>query len=236
MTGSAICIIPARGGSKRVPGKNIRPLGGKPLIAHSIEAALSCGQFRDVVVSTDSAEIAKIAREHGASVPFLRDAALADDFTGTAEVLRDALAQLGDQGDDYLCCLYPTAPLVTPGDLTAAFERIRETGADNLVCVTEYDFSPWRALVEDDQGRLKFNWPEHELTRSQDLDRLVHDAGAFYWLRLKPFMAGGPIVAPNSVGYAMDRLRCVDIDTEEDFRFAEMLYRFMKEGSGSDDA
>lgn len=231
MAGSAICIIPARGGSKRIPGKNMRPFGGKPLIAHSIAAALESRLFSDVVVSTDSTEIAEIATGHGASVPFMRDAALADDFTGTAEVLRDAIERLDARQTDYLCCLYPTAPLIRSSDLIAAYEQICSTGANNLVCTTEYDFSPWRALREGENGRLDFNWPEYALTRSQDLSRLIHDAGAFYWLRMGPFMDGGEIVAPGSVSYEMDRLRCVDIDTEEDFRFAEMLFRFLNEGA-----
>lgn len=236
MSGRAICIIPARGGSKRVPGKNIRPFAGKPLIAHSVAAALESGLFADVVVSTDDEAIAGIAREHGASVPFMRDPALADDHAGTAEVVLDAIGRIGAAEFDHVCCLYPTAPLVTADDLRAAQARLVETGAEGLVAVTDYDFPPLRAFHEGNDGRLAFNWPEHALTRSQDLPELLHDAGAFYWLRIPEFLDHKRLIPDNTTGYRLPRWRAVDIDTEDDFRFAQFLFERLATEGGHGDA
>lgn len=224
-----ICVIPARGGSKRVPGKNVRPLAGLPLIAHPIRAALASGCFARVVVSTDDERIAAIAREHGAETPFLREAKLADDFTGTAEVIVDAIERLGAQDAPCVCCLYPTAPFVRPQDLRDSLARFRRSGAYSMNSITEYDFPPLRAFSLSDDGRIAFNWPQYELTRSQDLPRLVHDAGAFYWLDTARFLKRQRLVGEDSIGWPMERLRAVDIDTEEDFHVAEFLMRYHEE-------
>ncbi|MFZ1813843.1 MAG: pseudaminic acid cytidylyltransferase [Rhizobiaceae bacterium] len=234
---SAICIIPARGGSKRIPRKNIRPLGGLPLIAHPIRAALQCGLFARVIVTTDDEEIAAISREHGAEVPFMRDAALADDFTGTADVIVDAIERAGTRAHEYTCCLYPTAPLISSQDLVSALDNLRQSGADSLVSTTHFDFPPLRAFsVSPDGGpggepggRIAFNWPEFAMTRSQDLPELVHDAGAFYWMKTATFMHSRAIVTADTIGYRLDRLKAIDIDTEEDFRIAEVLFRLATE-------
>ena len=230
----AVCIIPARGGSKRVPGKNIRPLSGKPLIAHSIEAALASGCFARVIVSTDHESIAGTAREYGAETPFMREAALSDDHTGTAAVVADAVRRAGAESAAFLCCLYPTAPLVRPRDLADALERLKASGAQALLSVADFDYPPMRALKCLDDDRVAFNWPEHTMTRSQDLPAMVHDAGAFYWYRTADFMAAPAMVLADTVAYKLDRLRAADIDTEEDFRFAEALMRFHAEGGGND--
>ncbi len=210
-----------------MPRKNIRLFAGLPLIAHPIRAALQSGVFRQVVVSTDDEEIASIARQHGAEVPFIRNAALADDFAGTAEVVTDALQQLAPA--TICCCLYPTAPMVTPDDLRDAANLLTRSGADTVVAVTGYDFPPQRAFRLSDDGRLAWNWPEHELTRSQDLPELVHDAGAFYFLDVARFLARKRIVGPHALPLHIDRLRAVDIDTEEDFRFAEALFAMSRD-------
>ncbi|MCG6859400.1 MAG: pseudaminic acid cytidylyltransferase [Salaquimonas sp.] len=230
----AICIIPARGGSRRVPGKNIRSLAGKPLIAHSIAAALDSGCFARVIVSTDDEKIAETGRHYGAEIPFMRSAELSDDHTGTAAVVADAV-QRADAGDfPFLCCLYPTAPLVRPRDLAKALARLKESGAQALISVTDFDYPPLRALKPLENGRVSFNWPEYTMTRSQDLPPLVHDAGAFYWYRTADFMAAPNMVLADTIAFRLDRLRAADIDTEEDFRFAESLMRFHAENDGGD--
>jgi N-acylneuraminate cytidylyltransferase len=218
-----ICIIPARGGSKRVPRKNILPLAGRPLIAHSVHCALESGLFRDVVVSTDDDEIAEVSRIHGASVPFRRAAHLADDNAGTAEVVADAIIRLAAYDGEHVCCLYPTAPLVRPDNLRDAYAIARREGVDSVIAVTEFDFPPLRAYRQTGDGHLAFQWPEHELTRSQDLPHMFHDAGAFYWLRTAPFLKRLRLTGPASLPYFMPRLSAVDIDTHEDVAFAEML-------------
>ncbi|MEC9343719.1 MAG: pseudaminic acid cytidylyltransferase [Pseudomonadota bacterium] len=225
----AICIIPARGGSRRVPGKNIRLFAGKPLIAHSIAAALASGCFARVIVSTDDEAIAAAARDFGAEIPFMRDAALADDHTGTAAVVADAVRRADATGSAFVCCLYPTAPLVRAGDLRDALARLREDGAQSLISVAEFDYPPLRALKVLADGRVAFNWPEHTMTRSQDLPQLVHDAGAFYLFTTETFLADPRMVSADTLAWPLERLRAVDIDTEEDFRFAEALMRFQSE-------
>lgn len=225
MTGQSICIIPARGGSKRIPRKNIRDFAGKPLIAHSIAAAHASKCFGRVIVSTDDTEIARIAADHGAETPFLRDPSLADDNTTTSQVLLDAIDRMG--GDhEFTCCIYPTAPLLQPSDLAKSLERLRDSDAYTLIATTEFDYPPLRALAVDDSSFVTFRFPEQALVRSQDLRPLVHDAGMFYWLRTAPFHRHRAIVGERTLGYPMDRLNCVDIDNEEDWRFAEQLYAF----------
>lgn len=228
----AICIIPARGGSKRVPGKNIRLIGGLPMIAHPIRAALASGLFSRIVVSTDDAGIAEIARAHGAETPFVRDAALANDTAGTAGVVLDAIARLGAQSVPFVCCLYPTAPLIVADDLKRTFELMQTSGADGVVPVTHFDFPPQRAFRIAENGRVAFASPQHALTRSQDLAELVHDAGAFYWLRTGAFLASRRIVSDNTVGYRLPRHRAIDIDTEEDFLLAEAMFAASRGSAG----
>lgn len=228
----AVCIIPARGGSKRVPGKNVRPLAGRPLIAHSIVAARDSGCFARVIVSTDDETITRVAREHGAETPFMRSAELSDDHTGTAAVVADAVERAGARDAEFLCCLYPTAPLVRPADLADARDRLEASGAQALISVADFDYPPLRALKWLDNDRVAFNWPEHTMTRSQDLPPLVHDAGAFYWYRTADFMAAPAMVLEDTIAFKLDRLRAADIDTEEDFRFAEALLRFHAEDGG----
>ncbi len=228
-----LCIIPARGGSKRVPRKNIRPLAGLPLIAHSIRTAQASDLFEAVIVSTDDAEIAAIARGHGAQTPFVRAAELAGDHAGTAEVIADAIHKLDAEQRTHICCFYPTAPLIETRHLREAHSLICNEGSYSVITVTDFDFPPMRAYRLTGDGHLAFNWPEHELTRSQDLPHLVHDAGAFYWLSTQPFLERMRLTGPTTLPYALDRLSAADIDTEDDFRFAEMLYELRRRQDGS---
>lgn len=227
MANQPICIIPARGGSKRIPRKNIAPFNGKPLIAWSIEAAKASGLFSQIVVSTEDDEIASVSREHGAETPFMRDPSIADDHTTTADVLLDALDHLSATGS--ACCLYPTAPMITATDLKSAYEKLIANKADCVVSVTEYDFHPLRAFETGTDGALQFKWPENALTRSQDLPELVHDAGAFYFFHVAALRHQGKLVMDNTLSLPLPRSRAVDIDTPEDFVLAEILHRHQLE-------
>jgi pseudaminic acid cytidylyltransferase len=225
-----ICIIPARGGSKRIPRKNILSFNGKPLIAWSIETAIKSQIFSKVVVSTDDKEIAEISKNHGAEVPFVRNAKLADDFATTAEVLLDALTKT--EPTQYTCCLYPTAPLLTVEDFQTAFKRLKHEDADSIISITEFDFHPLRAFEVQKDNRLDFKWPENALTRSQDLPTLLHDAGAFYFIKTAAFIEQKKLVMENTIGHRIERRRAIDIDTPEDFDFAELLHKSLKADEG----
>ena len=223
MTSKPICIIPARGGSKRIPRKNIISFNGKPLIAWPIETALQSEVFSKVIVTTDDDEIATIAQKYGAEIPFMRAAGLANDFATTAEVIRDALTKL--EQTDHVCCLYPTAPLIRADDFQNAYSRLVETNSDCVITVTEYDFHPLRAFQVEQDGKLDFKWSENALTRSQDLPNLLHDAGAFYFFKTAAFIKQNKIVMEKTTGYQIERSRAVDIDTLEDLEFAKLLHQ-----------
>ncbi len=230
----AVCIIPARGGSKRIPGKNIRPLGGLPLIAYSIRAALQSNCFARVIVSTDDEAIAQAAADHGAQTPFVRSAELANDFATTADALADAIERSGESSRPIICCLYATAPMVLAQDFIDARESLVANKADCVMSVTDYDFAPQRALSAAADGTLSFVHPEFALTRSQGLTRQVHDAGMFYMLANASFAKSGQIVSGRTFGHFIERARAIDIDTPEDFEFAEMLFEMRKrQGRGS---
>lgn len=223
MTSKPICIIPARGGSKRIPRKNITPFNGKPLIAWSIETAIKSEVFSKVIISTDDEEIADVAKQYGAETPFIRDANLADDFATTAEVIADSLTKLDPT--NHTCCLYPTAPLIRADDFKNAYLKLIETNAESIIAVTEYDFHPLRAFELKEDGKLDFKWPENALTRSQDLPGLLHDAGAFYFFKTSAFQAQNKLVMKNTIGHTIERNRAVDIDTPEDLEFARLLHQ-----------
>lgn len=226
-------ILPARGGSKRIPRKNIRPFLGKPIIAYGIEAARSAGVFDRIIVSTDDDEIAQVAESHGAEAPFRRPAALSDDLTGTAAVVRHALAWLADAGApaDFACCIYATAPFVRPEDLIEGLDRLEASSQCYAFSVASFPFPIQRALRRRGQGVGMFH-PEHAETRSQDLEEAYHDAGQFYWGRAQAFLAGTPLFAETSIPVVLPRWRVQDIDTEEDWRRAEHLYRALLADGG----
>ena len=231
MASKPICIIPARGGSKRIPRKNIAPFNGKPLIAWSIETALNSEVFSRVVVSTDDVEIANTAKKYGADIPFMREAALSNDFATTADVIEGTFKKL--EQTKYACCLYPTAPLIKTHDIKDAYSKLVETNADCIITVTEYDFHPLRAFEIEQDGKLSFKWPENALTRSQDLPSLRHDAGAFYFFKTTAFKQQNKLVMDNTIGHLIERSRAVDIDTPEDLEFAKILHKQMQDNENA---
>lgn len=225
-----LAIIPARGGSKRIPRKNIKFFCGKPMIVWSIDAALQSGCFDHVIVSTDDAEIADVARQHGAEVPFMRPAQLSDDHTGTTAVVQHAVQWFQQQGMsiEHACCLYATAPFVTAGDLLRGLEILQGNDCDYAFSVTSYAFPIQRAIRLTDRGRIEMFNPEHFVTRSQDLEEAFHDAGQFYWGRAQAWLEGKVIFRADSVPVLLPRHRVQDIDTAEDWERAEWLFKAMQ--------
>lgn len=218
-----ICIIPARGGSKRIPGKNIKDFLGKPLIAYSIESALNSKVFSDVIVSTDDEMIANVAREFGASVPFFREASLSDDYATSTDVIKDAIRRANSSFSD-VCCLYATAPLITAEILKEAASEFKKDECKFLFSATTFDFPIQRAIKLDENARVSMFYPQFEKTRSQDLESAFHDAGAFYFGKKEAWLECSAIFAPHSKAYLLPRNLVCDIDTLEDFEFAKKLY------------
>lgn len=225
-----LAIIPARGGSKRIPRKNIKLFCAKPMIAWSIEAALQSGCFDQVIVSTDDEEIADVARCHGATVPFMRPTELSDDYTGTIPVIRHAIEWVNAQGQsvEQACCLYATAPFVSPDDIRRGLNILLDTCSDYAFSVTSYAFPIQRAIRLNAEGRVEMFNPEHFNTRSQDLEEAFHDAGQFYWGKADAWLQGRMIFSPASGPVALPRHRVQDIDTPEDWVRAEWLFKAMQ--------
>lgn len=225
-----LAIIPARGGSKRIPRKNIKPFCGKPMIAWSIEAALQSACFDQVIVSTDDAEIADVARQCGATVPFMRPAELSDDHTGTIPVIRHAIDWFNGQSRivEQVCCLYATAPFVSAEDIRRGLDVLLGNDCDYAFSVTSYAFPIQRAIRLSEQGRVEMFNPEHFNTRSQDLEEAFHDAGQFYWGRAEAWLQGRVIFSPQSMPVLLPRHRVQDIDTPEDWVRAEWLFKAMQ--------
>lgn len=225
-----VAIIPARGGSKRIPRKNIKPFCGKPMIAWSIEAALRSACFDQVIVSTDDAEIAEVARQFGASVPFMRPAELSDDHTGTIPVIRHAIEWFNAQGKtvEQACCLYATAPFVSAEDIRRGLDVLQGRDCDYAFSVTSYAFPIQRAIRITEQGGVEMFNPEHFNTRSQDLEEAYHDAGQFYWGRAEAWREGRMIFSPNSIPVILPRHRVQDIDIAEDWVRAEWMFKAMQ--------
>ncbi|MBO0930729.1 pseudaminic acid cytidylyltransferase [Fibrella aquatilis] len=225
---SAICIIPARGGSKRIPRKNIRTFLGTPIIAYSIKAAQESGLFDEVMVSTDDAEIAQMAQFYGAVVPFARSAETANDRATTAAVLTEVLTTYATHGHtfDRACCLYATAPLVAAERLREAFGKLETGGFDTVFPVVRYGFPVQRAVTFQND-RLAWLQPEHALTRSQDLQPVFHDAGQFYFFNVPRFRQTGQLITANSSGIELSELEAQDIDTTTDWDLAELKYRLL---------
>ncbi|TCO71626.1 pseudaminic acid cytidylyltransferase [Rhodovulum euryhalinum] len=219
-------VIPARGGSKRIPRKNIRPFAGRPMILHSILAARESGLFDAILVSTDDDEIAEIARDGGAEVPFRRPADLSDDQATSVAVVTHAVAWLRAAGRTpaEVCCLYATAPFVRPADLRAGLAALDDSSVQFCFPVTAFDFPIQRALARAADGSVTMREPEHQITRSQDLQEYVHDAGQFYWGRAEAWEAGAPVYAAHSRTILMPRYLVQDIDTPEDWRRAELMF------------
>lgn len=223
-------MIPARGGSKRIPRKNLRDFCGRPMIGWSIAAARESGCFDRVIVSTDDAEIADVARAAGAEVPFLRPPALSDDFTPTVPVIRHAIEQLEAAWGDAaalaeICCIYATAPFIRETDIRRGLELLRETGSEFALSVTDYPYPIQRALRLGSDGRIRMFAPENMLARSQDLEQAWHDAGQFYWGTRAAWFSDAPLLGPRSVAVVLPRARVQDIDTPEDWDTAEAMFR-----------
>ena len=222
-----LAIIPARGGSKRIPRKNIRKFCGRPMIAWPIAAAIECGIFDKIIVSTDDAEIAAVARDCGADVPFSRPSALADDHTGTTAVVAHAIRWALDQGwpVEAVCCLYPTAPMVASTDIVEGMRMLSEGGWDFVLTVTTYASPIFRAFRQTPDGGLEMFFPEHFSKRSQDLPETLHDAGQFYWGQTEAWLSDKPLFGPRSGPLIIPRWRVQDIDTPDDWVRAEALFQ-----------
>lgn len=224
----AVAIITARGGSKRIPRKNIRAFCGKPILAYSIEAALSAGIFDSVMVSTDDNEIAEIARSYGAEVPFMRSEATANDYAATNDVVKEVLDTYAKHGEcfDIACCIYPTAPFLTGETLKKAVELLEENKADSVIPVVRFGFPPQRSVVME-EGMLQFKWPEYMFSRSQDLQPFYHDVGQFYCMRTESFLAENRLFMTKTVPLELSEMEVQDIDNEVDWKLAELKYQLI---------
>ena len=229
MQKDVLAIITARGGSKRIPKKNIKDFCGKPMIAYSIEAAIESGLFQEVMVSTDSSEIAEVARQYGATTTFMRSKKATDDFETTSDVILETLRRYQEMGRTftYTCCIYPTAPFVTAEKLREAM-RIMETRRPvQVMPVVAYSYPPQRSYVADPDGSIRFQYPEYRRARSQDLEKWYHDAGQFYLYDTKRYLLCEGEVSEGIWPIFLSELDVQDIDTEEDWAIAELKYQRM---------
>lgn len=228
MVNKAIAIITARGGSKRIPRKNIKEFCGKPIIAYSIEAALESKQFDEVMVSTDDKEIAEIGKKYGAVVPFMRSSETSNDYATTVDVLREVLGEYQKRGCffEHTCCIYPTAPFITAEKLRCAMDLLREEKVDSVIPVVGFSFPPMRGMFIREE-KLEYCYPEFAQKRSQDIEIMYHDCGQFYCMKTAAFLSKGKIVTDHTRGLIIPEREVQDIDTMEDWAIAEMKYRLM---------
>lgn len=226
-----LAVIPARGGSKRIPRKNVKEFYGKPIIAYSIEAALNSGCFDKVVVSTDDNEIAEVAIQYGAEIPFIRPTELSDDYATTLAVIKHACDFYLNQGIEVskVCCIYATAPFIQESDLQQGLKLIQNQEVDYAFSVTEFPFPVQRAITLSESNTTSMLQPELINTRSQDLVDTFHDAGQFYWGQVQSFVEEKPIFLSNSKAVILDRRRVQDIDTPKDWLIAEAMFRYLTE-------
>ncbi|RKM59859.1 pseudaminic acid cytidylyltransferase [Butyrivibrio sp. CB08] len=224
-----LAMITARGGSKRIPRKNIKDFNGKPIMAYSIEAALKSGVFDEVMVSTDDQEIADIARKYGAVVPFFRSEETSNDYATTVDVIDEVIREYHDRGKDFdvFACIYPTAPFITADKLKEAVEKLSASDADSLIPVVRFSYPPQRAMEIHD-GSLVFRHPEHLRTRSQDLEPHYHDAGQFYVAKTESFLKNKGIMVGKILPIELSELEVQDIDSEVDWKLAEMKYKLLQ--------
>lgn len=228
---TTVAVIPARGGSKRIPHKNIRNFCGAPMIAWPIKTALNSALFERVLVSTDDPAIAEVARDHGAEVPFTRPSGLADDHTGTSPVIAHAIEYLRETGadPDPVCCIYATAPFVTVSDLRTGLEALDDQCADFAFSVTSYAYPIQRALRVRPDGHVAMFEPGNFNLRSQDFEEAFHDAGQFYWGRAAAWLSGEPLFGHDAVAVRLPRHRVQDIDSPEDWERAEWLFKAQRD-------
>lgn len=224
-----IAIIPARGGSKRIPHKNIKPFLGKPIIAYSIDAALKSGLFDEIMVSTDDLEIAKIAIQYGAKVPFMRSEATSNDFAIISDVLTEVINCYQQQNINFenICCILPTAPLISSTDIINAFHKLNNSDFTSVYPVVAFSYPIMRSLIMNEQGLVKMRWPEFYKTRSQDLEPAYHDSGTFYWMKTESLLNSNGEFLQNAGAIIMDELKIQDIDTETDWKLAELKYKLL---------
>jgi len=231
---SSVAIITARGGSKRIPRKNIRQFLGRPILAYTVEAAMKAGCFDEVMVSTDDEQIAETARRLGAEVPFMRSGRASDDHASTADAVREVLECYADAGQsfDFACCIYPAAPFNIPERLLSGYRLLSGSTADSVVPVVRFGYPIQRAL-RIEHGRLAMIMPENLTARSQDLEPAYHDAGQFYWLRVANFLRSGRLFAEHTLPLELPESEAQDIDTEEDWKVAELKYRLLQSSRGA---
>lgn len=230
MSKKRLAIITARGGSKRIPHKNIREFCGRPIIVYSIEAALSSGIFDEVMVSTDDEKIAQIAKDAGAKIPFLRSAETSNDFATTADVIMEVLTEYEKQGQyfDTACCIYPTAPFVTSDKLENAVALLEDKNYDSVMPVVEFSFPPLRGMVME-EDKISYKWEEFSMARSQDLEKIYHDVGQFYVFDVEKIKETKKLVMKNTGAIVIDELEMQDIDNEVDWKLAELKYQLLLE-------
>lgn len=226
-----IAIIPARGGSKRIPGKNIKPFMGKPIIAYSIEAATQTGLFDEIMVSTDDQEIARIAIQYGAKVPFMRSAQTANDFATLVDVLLEVTKCYEARGAsiENVCCILPTAPLLTDRHIKEAYRLFEQEELTSVCPVVAFSYPIFRALKLDDGNQLKMIWPEYLQSRSQDLPKAYHDSGTFYWVNALTLKAEKSVFTRKGSAIVLSEDEVQDIDTETDWHLAELKYSMKKD-------
>jgi pseudaminic acid cytidylyltransferase len=224
-----IAIIPARGGSKRIPRKNIKLFYGKPIIAYVIETAIKSKLFDEVMVSTEDEEIADIAKSYGASVPFMRTNENANDFAGTGDVITEVLMQLKKEGKFFesACCIYPTAPFISLLSLKTTFSLLTQNKYDSVFPICAFSYPILRSLILNDKGKVEMKWPEFMNARSQDLPTFYHDAGQFYWLNVESFLKKKLLFSDNSGVFVLNELEVQDIDNETDWALAELKYQLL---------
>ncbi len=224
-----ICVIPARGGSKRIPRKNIKAFNGKPIIAYSIEAAIESKCFDKVIVSTDDHEISLVSKSYGAEVPFMRPNDLANDYTTTIPVIKHAINWMENENYtiDNVCCLYATAPFIQTKSINKSYKQLIDTDASYCFSVTNFVFPIQRAIKISENNRVNMFYPENFNTRSQDLDESFHDAGQFYWGKAEAFQDEVPIFSNDAVAFILPRYLVQDIDTLEDWVRAELMYQVL---------
>lgn len=226
-----LAIITARGGSKRIPYKNIREFCGKPIITYSIEAAIKSGVFDEVMVSTDDEKISAIAREAGAKVPFLRSAETSNDFATTADVILEVLGEYEKIGQNFdsACCIYPTAPFITSEKLRNAVELLENKAYDSVMPVAEFSFPPLRGMIME-EDKVSYKWEEYSMARSQDLQKIYHDVGQFYVFNVEKFKDTKKLVTRNTGAITIDEMEMQDIDNEVDWKLAELKYQLLHGG------
>ena len=224
-----VAVITARGGSKRIPRKNVKEFCGKPILLYSIEAALHSGLFDEVMVSTEDREIAELAEKAGASVPFMRSEENAGDFASTASVLEEVVREYAKRNKsfEWLCCIYPTAPFITAEKLKDSYEKLVKQKADALIPVVRFSYPPQRCFVVKEE-QLAYKWPEYTFSRSQDLEPYYHDAGQYYFIKTEALLKTHTLVPEHTAPYMVDEMEVQDIDNLDDWRIAEMKYKARK--------